>query len=694
MSTAQPVDPFSPQPVPIAGGDSAPPNSGDELIRETRQQIRSLVNEIQQLSRSDISIEDFYDEFLRRVISALAAVGGAVWTLDDNDVLKLQYQVNLSRTQVLQDPDKKSRHQLLLKKVITTEQPQLLPPQSGAAGDDEAGNPTDYLLIVGTLQVEGRVAGIVEIFQRAGGGPTTQRGYLRFLLQMCELAGSFITNRRLRQFTDQQELWGRLESFLAAIHSSLDMRSTAYTIANEGRQLSQCDRLSVAIFDGRRCRIEAVSGLDNFDRRAGDIRRLNDLTTAVVQSGVPLWHSEGENELPPQLEDTMQQYLDDAHSKTIGIVPLTIETDDDESPAARTRKGAVGALVVELLRDSGLSDSLTNRTNVIAQHAATAIGNSREHNNIFLMPLWRSLGQAKWIVQARTLPKTLTILVLLVALVVSLCVIPADFDLSTDGKLLPAVRQDIFAPMNGVVTKVAVAHGDMVNQNDVLVRIRNTDLNVQLTTQVGRKTATEEQIRATQRALLDNDSLAVVDQNRLSGDLMQLRKTVESIDRQIDLLKQKQQQMTIVSPGHGQVVTWQVGGRLRRRPVQRGQVLMSVVDPNSPWELELHMPEKRMGHISRFRAKSDQPLRVTFYLKSHPGRTFTGKVVEVEQTAQVNANQENSVLIRVAVERDGLPELRSNTTVVARVHCGRRAIGYVWLHDVLETIRAKVLFWL
>jgi len=32
--------------------------------------------------------------------------------------------------------------------------------------------------------------------------------------------------------------------------------------------------------------------------------------------------------------------------------------------------------------------------------------------------------------------------------------------------------------------------------------------------------------------------------------------------------------------------------------VQRGQVLMRVADPSGPWQLELHMPENRMGHVN------------------------------------------------------------------------------------------------
>ena len=45
-------------------------------------------------------------------------------------------------------------------------------------------------------------------------------------------------------------------------------------------------------------------------------------------------------------------------------------------------------------------------------------------------------------------------------------------------------------------------------------------------------------------------------------------------------------------------------------------------------------------------------------------------------------------------DKQQLPELRSDTTVTAKVHCGRRSIGYVVFHELLETVQSKILFWL
>ena len=48
----------------------------------------------------------------------------------------------------------------------------------------------------------------------------------------------------------------------------------------------------------------------------------------------------------------------------------------------------------------------------------------------------------------------------------------------------------------------------------------------------------------------------------------------------------------MVSPIDGEVVTWQVYELLIFRTVQQGQILMSVVDPNGDWEVEVQMPKK------------------------------------------------------------------------------------------------------
>ena len=138
-------------------------------------------------------------------------------------------------------------------------------------------------------------------------------------------------------------------------------------------------------------------------------------------------------------------------------------------------------------------------------------------------------------------------------------------------------------------------------------------------------------------------------------------------------------------------MTWKVRDLLLKRPVSRGQGLLTLADPDGPWELELNLPERRLVHVQAAQ-KGDLP--VTFVLSSHPGDTFRGRVMEIEQAAEVRGEEGNTVLVRVAVEKNELPPLHDQTTVTAKLKCGRSSVGYALFCDVIETIQTKVLFWL
>ena len=103
----------------------------------------------------------------------------------------------------------------------------------------------------------------------------------------------------------QQTMWQQLEQFMRLIHQGLDTKRTTFTLANEGRRLIDCDRVSVAIGAGRNCRIKAVSGLDSIERRAEQVKKLGVLSSAVIRAGQPLWYTGEDDNLPPQIEKKM-----------------------------------------------------------------------------------------------------------------------------------------------------------------------------------------------------------------------------------------------------------------------------------------------------------------------------------------------------------------------------------------------------
>lgn len=662
------------------------------LVQQTKAEVRRLVREIAQISQADLPLEKFFEQYLTRVVSALASVGGAIWMVDENGSLRLRYHVNFSKTGLAEDEVASARHALLLNKAAGDAHSVLVPPETGAESDEKAGNPTEWLLVLGVLTTEEGVRGVVEIFQRPSGGPVTQRGYLRFLTQMCDLASDYLKNRRLRKFKRDRHVWKHTEQYVQAIHGSLDLRATSYAIVNEGRRFLEADRVSVAVRRGRKCEVLAVSGLDTIDRRAEEVARMSDLATVVAATGEPFWYPDGDTDLPPQLETAVGRYVDKSHSRKVGVLPLHTRGESDERSDGPSQS-PIGVLIVDELTDDRDAVERTARAESVARYGAAALGNALAHNSLPLLPLIKGLAEVKNAFAPRSLPKTITALIVAVAVILGLILIPADLQLGARGILQPAVQQHIFARIDGTVDDVAVVHGQMVEAGQVLVRMNNSDLELDMTTLVGQKTSTMQRRLAIQSALLKHANLPTEERNRLSSELAQLKDKEESIERQLELYRRKQEQLTVRSPRAGQVVTWHVDDMLQERPVQKGQVLVSIVDPDGKWLLELDVAESDIRHV----LESSDPstgLRVYFTLHTHPGREFEGRVVEIQRTAEMRGPATGVVVVRVDVNEAELPELRSGATVNARIHCGSRSIGYVWFRDLIETVQAEVLFWL
>jgi multidrug efflux pump subunit AcrA (membrane-fusion protein) len=670
-----------------------------QLVAEMKHEINALVQEVTLLAGQDISPDAFYSGFLTRIVSAMAAAGGAVWLPGDNGTWKLQYQINLGQTGTEATPRSRSRHGQLIRGIAASGQAQIVPPSSGSDNENGAGNPTDLLLIVAPFVLEEETQGVVEIFQRPGGAPSAQRGYLRFLAQMADLACAFIKSRRLRQLEETQQLWRQLEGLLTAINHGLDLRQTAYAIVNEGRRLIGCDRLTLAVCYGNYCRIEAVSGLDTLDRRASELQGLARVATAVVRTGEPIW-SDGSEDFPPQIQVPLQAYIDRAHTRLVGVLPLVslpgtaAATDGGGGGKAAT---PIGAIIVEQFREADATETIRMRSQAVAKHSAQSLANSLEHSSLFLLPLWKALGQITWLFRGSGLVKTVLTLGIIGSVVAALIAVPTNFEIQARGKLQPSLRAEIFAPLDGLVSSVLVEHGQIVEPGAVLAQLTNTDLDIQLAAVLGRQTTNRERLEAIERVLLDNRGaaarLSAVEENRLSGEMLQLHLEAQNIERELALLHDKQRQLTVVANERGQVVTWKVRDLLLKRPVARGQGLMTLANPDGPWELELYLPERRLTHLQRAQ-RDASGVEATFILSSHPGQTFRGIVAEIEQTAEVRGDEGNTVLVRVAVDKETLPQLHDQTTVTAKLNCGRTSVGYAWFCDLIETVQSKVLFWL
>ena len=142
---------------------------------------------------------------------------------------------------------------------------------------------------------------------------------------MAGLASVYARNHQLRQMSGQQQLWIQLEAFARQAHNSLNPMEVAYSVANEGRRLVECDRMSVAVRRGKKTTIEAISGADVVEKRSNLVQRMRRLTDRVIVWGEKLvYNGNRDDSLPPDVLDALDHYLAESNSKLLVILPLLI----------------------------------------------------------------------------------------------------------------------------------------------------------------------------------------------------------------------------------------------------------------------------------------------------------------------------------------------------------------------------------
>ena len=673
------------------------------LVDKTRSQIRELVQEVHQLANEAATEDEFYEGFLTRIVTALASVGGAIWTHDPRSKsIDLKNHINLKQTSLNENPVAQETHSNLIRKVCDRNEATTIPPDTASTSSNQAGNPTDFLLVIAPIKVDGETVGLVEIFQRPGAGPSTQRGYLRFLLQMCEVASEFQANLRMRSYQQKERMWGQLEKFVHLIHRKLDVNEAVYAIANEGRRLIECDRVSVGLMQGRRCQIKVVSGLDAIERRSEQVKTLNRLVTAVVQGKKPLWYEGDTENLPPRIEKRIRDHVEKSHARMVAVIPLVdsaeqrLDEDLFRESKPRAQEKPVGALVIEQLNECSVAADVKDRIELVASHAQTSLVNSIDHQSIFLMPLWRMIGKSLRQFHGDRLFRTTSVAIVVAALISFLCLFPWPFTLGANGTLVPSQQREIYAQLDGLLTEINVSNtGDtVVGEGDVLATMVSSALDMKIGDIEGQIAQAKNERRIAEAGKTSGDD---VDQRETYAfQYARADQKIANLQNELNVQLRDRELLKVRAPIDGRVVNWQARQNLIRRPVRYGQHLMTIVPEDTQWLIELEMPERKLAHLTRAMDKSAGDfVKVSIALVSLPGKEFEGELLSVDQKLDVYSDEGNAALVRVRFPNDEVPAelLRSGTRVTGKVDCGTQSIGYALFYELIETVQSKWQFW-
>ena len=676
------------------------------------REIDVLVDEIAGLSRGSLSPSEFYAQFLRRVLAGLAASGGIVWTQEPSGELRVVCRSETDDESGGLGQGSLGWHRRAAASALEGRAGIAVPPRCSVSADHRDPNPTDSLLLLCPWKPEGAAAGVVEIVQRPGASPGLERGYLRFLEVACELAADYERNSLLRELRARAAQWRPLEEFSERVHRDLDLTATAYSIANEARRILQCDRVSVLVRRGSRCRAVAISGTDTFSHRSSSVRLLERLTGAALAAGDALWYPSPDEERFPQVEERLEPYVDESHARGLAILPLRADefvgrpfqaVSEGRRPekavlrdgTSRTAgAGIVGGLVVECFT-STLDEPVRKTALALCPHSALAIRNALELERLPLRRVSQAIGRVAGALRGKRLAVAGLVLAGIVAAVAAMALVPADFTVEARGELQPLRTRDVFAPNDGIVREIRVRSGASVAAGQVLLLMRKPELDLEFKRVGGELETARKRLASVESEQLLNRRADETQRKRyteLTAQQEELRALAAGLEAQHAILRQQQSELEVRSPISGELLTWNAELLLEARPVARGQVLLTVADLAGPWGLELRVPDRRASHLEEARTSSRVPLKVSFALATRPARVLWGELDRVAVRTEMTESEGAVVLATARIDREEIPELVPGAGVVARIHCGRRAIGYVWLHDLIDAVRAWLVF--
>lgn len=681
------------------------------LIEQTKNQIRRLVGEIAELAEADIQPQEFGVEFMNRVVAAVAATGGALWMLDPRGGLRMQHQIEFRQTGLLDGRVKTAPHDALLGIMMQTNEPQIIPPGAVVEGMPNAGNPTPFTMILAPIIVEKQNVGLIEIMMDPNRRAVQQKSTLRFISDLADLATQYLKNRQMRQVLSQQRLWNQLEGFTHSIHGSLGLTEASLAVANEGKRLIGCDRVSVAVKIGGRPMIEAISGQEIVERRSNLVREMSRLAKVVVNSGEDLVYQGDTENFPPDIRDALELYIDESGAKALFITLLhkPISTFDKEGVKAPDRV-PFGCIIAEQIGDEMPMTDSQARAEVVARHASTALWNAQTHDRIFGRKLLTAIGgPSRWF-RGRNLAKILAVVGVILTIIAVMAFVPWSLTIPGKGSLLPAERFGTYAPVaqGAVVSKVLVQHGEHVQKGQPMLELFSPDLDKEQKRLIAELNAANTQMLNLRRQF-DLATTRPHEREQINTQLSESRIKHQSAQEQLDILNDQLATLIVRAPCNGIVTTWEVEKSLMRRPVEVGQELIQVAETAGDWVLEVSVPDGDMGPIldenQRLRAAieagtkpADAHLGAYFVTMTDPEHRYKGHVLRISSKAET-AEQEHLVKITVAfpddVKADFLSrnrEMRPGSEVRARIECGRASLAYCLFRDVRMVFYETVLF--
>jgi multidrug efflux pump subunit AcrA (membrane-fusion protein) len=485
-----------------------------------------------------------------------------------------------------------------------------------------------------------------------------------------------------RQPKTQQDL-AHLVQVTQNIGKARNTTQMAMHLVNDLSKSTMADRVC---FFGPSGKLLAVSGVSRVSLKTGFARNLAKLARIAISSRSPIESTENQVAVSDSRRmKPIGPLMDSLDSQIVYISPL----EDDGK--------VYGAVGFEFF-DPADDEEWVDKRHLITQSLAFVAPVVSRVIDVSSIP---GIGFLDFIFN-RALKRPVRVamtgaIVFLSMMVLSylLFVVERPFEIRAEGLIQPTTKRNIFAPRQGEIRELFVKEGSVVEPQQNLVQLESKSLRDQIIVVEGELAEANQQLQNLLVADFKNqnglspDEQSQDEQTQIASDIKRLKARTDSLNRRLELFRQQEDALMIQAPIRGQVTTRDVGDRLSSRPVERGDLLMTLSDLDGQWELKLDVPDNRVEFI-----RNSQSPTVWFRVAADSSRLYQGQVREFDFRVEKSPD-ETQTYSTAFVDIDELAlgdNLRLGSRVIAKVDCGRRNNFFLLTYELRNKIREWFFF--
>jgi RND family efflux transporter MFP subunit len=486
------------------------------------------------------------------------------------------------------------------------------------------------------LRKDDEVLGVVELVNRTDGGAFTEDD-LFMLSSVSEQAAVALHNANLLESERKVHALDALLKISQEITSTLDLDHVLSTVVHQASSVVPFDRCVIGFFDRGKFVLGAVSG----ETEVPKSREMEDLRSRlewVAQQDGPVsadLYEDGWHTTPEDARAQISPFLEEHEENGFYALPL------------RDDQGRLGVLALLSGDADFLSDNNRETVAILANQTTVAIRNAQLYQQVPLANLLQpfsqrkkkflaAMPQSRWVQYGRRAAFVLAFLIL----------VPWPMRVSTDATVVPAERRTVSAIDGGVVQRVFVHEGDLVQAGQVVAQLDASDDQVKL---AEADAALAQSRRELAEAEFHNDPSAA-GQAKIRSDMHQA---------QVEFEQQRAAESQLRSPIAGMVITPKVQDKTGSM-VKPGETFCEIVEQDR-MAAEMSVPENDLALV--------QPgKKVVVKLNAYPTTTFDGEVERIGAQTQAEAGDQYFVVRAVFTNRDRLA--RSGMVGRARIRAG------------------------